>query len=289
MRAVSLLYRYSSLYNLDLENRLSTAAIFSTAEIKGFARWIRTRKGGRSLGRETYNTYLERVGDFAAWVTTRTHAYSTNIEQARFAAKAGAEIRRLFTVEKVTGKSRKEHLGLSKEDTAKLLGLIEPANEQNPFARDTAFANMVMVRLFLETGMRRGELLALRVEDLTINGNEALIQIVDRPDAAEDPRRVVPAVKTLERIIPLGTEMAHLLARYERTIRRGARHPYLFVTPRFKTTLSTKQVCNIFQSLARAGEFAELTPHTLRRTFNDRLMEAAEQLGLNVSVRPGAS
>lgn len=279
IRAISLFYQYCRLQGLDLENRLSAAAVFSMAEIKGFARWLRCRKEGRMLGRETYNNYLGRVGAYAGWATGRSHAYSTDIEQARFALRAGAEISRLFTSEKVTGKSRKEHLGLTKEDTAKLLCLIEPDNDKNPFARDTAFGNMVMVRLFFESGIRRGELLALRVDDLTINGSEALLRIVDRPDPEDDPRRTAPAVKTLERIIPLSSGMAHLLSRYERTVRRGVRHPFLFVTPRYKTPLSAVQVNNVFATLKENGGFGELTPHTLRRTFNDHLLEAAVSLG----------
>jgi integrase len=281
LRAVSLLYQYSKTHGLDLENRFSSASIFSMAEIKGFARWLRSRKEGRSLGRETYNQYLARVGDFAGWVTTRAHAFSTNIDQARFATKAGTEISRLFASEKVTGKSRKEHLGLNKHDTANLLCLLEPDNRQNPFAEDTAFANMVMVRLLLESGMRRGELLSLRVDDITINGSEALLCIVDRPDPKDDPRRVAPSVKTLERIIPLSIGMAHLLARYERRVRRGAQNPFLFVSPRFKTPLSSNQVTNVFAALEKRGGFNELTPHTLRRTFNDRFLETARELGID--------
>lgn len=58
--------------------------------------------------------------------------------------------------------------GLSKEDQDRLLKIIDPDSPENPWERGfVRQRNRLIVLLFLATGMRRGELLGLRIPPLS--------------------------------------------------------------------------------------------------------------------------
>ncbi|WP_413770699.1 tyrosine-type recombinase/integrase [Xenorhabdus bovienii] len=81
-------------------------------------------------------------------------------------------------------------------------------------------------------GIRRGELLNLRVDDIDFIANE--VRIVRRADSSVDSRVYQPLVKTEERILPISDRLAEILCEYVTGLRsafpRARKHPYLFVT-----------------------------------------------------------
>ncbi|WP_241392779.1 site-specific integrase [Pseudomonas chlororaphis] len=82
------------------------------------------------------------------------------------------------------------------------------------------------------TGLRRGELLNLKVEDIDFGMNT--IKVGRRPDSKGDARAYQSVAKTRERVIPLIPELADQIYSYVLSHRRkvpGAKkHGYLFVT-----------------------------------------------------------
>jgi integrase len=124
-------------------------------------------------------------------------------------------------------------------------------------------------------GLRIGELLSLRVEDVDLGRDE--FRIIRRPDAPDDPRRRQPLVKTNGRLEPL-LEVSELTEDYMFRLRAripGARaHPFLFVDVRNGRPLSTSAASKVFRQLGRAiGLQKGFSPHVLRHTWNDLFSE----------------
>ncbi|MGK7339981.1 tyrosine-type recombinase/integrase, partial [Salmonella enterica] len=69
----------------------------------------------------------------------------------------------------------------------------------NPYAPHVRFRNNLIIKILLETGMRGGELLNLKIADF--NYKKKNLCIVRRPDNKDEPRLRQPLVKTLERQI----------------------------------------------------------------------------------------
>lgn len=108
-----------------------------------------------------------------------------------------------------------------------------------------------IIRLLLDTGMRRGELVGLRVEDVDLTAGLAIVMGKGRR----------------ERGCPFGDRTALALDRYLRLRRahRSARLPWLWLGPRGRFGES-----GVGQMLARRGRqcgLGRIHPHQLRHTF----------------------
>ena len=82
----------------------------------------------------------------------------------------------------------------------------------------TQLRNNLIIRLFYETGIRKGELLSLTIENchtskLTLN-ERPYIHTMENVKY-EDPRSVIPHEKTRGRIIPISNDLAKLIEEYK--------------------------------------------------------------------------
>ena len=90
------------------------------------------------------------------------------------------------------------------EDIRKAIGPSETTDGwkfPRVFAPGTRLRNWLMFETALELGIRRGELLKLKVASLP-RGSDTGIRVIRYPDDPEDTRAREPAVKTAERILP---------------------------------------------------------------------------------------
>jgi integrase len=125
------------------------------------------------------------------------------------------------------------------------------------------------------TGMRRGELLNLKIEDFDFARNT--VSVVRRADSPGDPRTYQPLAKTRERSFPLAAELIGRIHKYivqHRNKVPGARkHGYLFVTHRSGRTqgwpISSSGFGKFIASISSlASEFNGLHSHALRHHWN---------------------
>lgn len=115
------------------------------------------------------------------------------------------------------------------------MGVVAENSPRNPFKNeDIRFRNSLMFEVLYDTGLRSGELLALRIDDIRSGMDGAMLSVVRRHDAAVDKRKKQPVVKTLERDITLDEGVYERLYRYIMEVRskipNARKHPYIFVT-----------------------------------------------------------
>lgn len=158
---------------------------------------------------------------------------------------------------------------------------VSDLSHDNPYKNPTIrIRNALMFELLYETGIRSGELLALRIEDVDFHFHK--LHIKRRHDDLLDPRGQQPVVKTLERSIPIKMGFVLRLRKYimeVRSITLGAnKHPFLFVThhsgkyqgrPLSDSTFRNR----ILRTATKKNPelFNQITRHGFRHNFNYRL------------------
>ncbi|MBC7786192.1 MAG: site-specific integrase [Methylophilaceae bacterium] len=172
--------------------------------------------------------------------------------------------------------------GLEPEVVSRILQVINPQSQENPWSDEhSKFRNELIILWLLNCGLRRGELLNIRISDL--NFRESTVVVVRRADDVSDPRTNQPKVKTRGREIPLSTGLLDKTNAYimnQRSAIRGARkHDFLFVASDSGIPLSIPSLNKIFTVLKK--KFPELAnqlfPHILRHTWNDIFSEEMDK------------
>ena len=165
---------------------------------------------------------------------------------------------------------------LSDETYRELMEVVEPTDANNPFSDPrTAERSMLSVHMLAELGVRRGELLGIRVSDIDWEGRK--ISIHRRADDPHDPRMDQPRTKTLARELPLSEELLNRLRRYvmgaRRRTRGANRHPILLVAHKKGgnegNALSISGLNKTFETLRNGNEqLVEVHAHGLRHYWN---------------------
>lgn len=183
----------------------------------------------------------------------------------------------------------KNHLdarqGLSSHETVLLLESVKLDADQNPWKSEfIRVRNRLIVHLLLNLGLRKGELLGVKVGDMNLEKNELTIH--RRADDFEDPRSIQPNAKTNARILHVDQELASALHAYVVNFRHrvgGARrHPFLFVANGSGAPMSIAALDVVFSDIKNKfpSKFERLSPHILRHTWNDKFSEVMDRHGI---------
>nr|WP_287410218.1 site-specific integrase [Pseudodesulfovibrio sp.] len=176
--------------------------------------------------------------------------------------------------------------GFEKEVQDIILDLVESANVNNPWKNKfVRIRNQLYITMCVMLGLRMGESLSLKLEDVYLMGDRPRIDIVRRPDDPDESRIPAPKVKTLERSLALGSSWVKLLPlylKYRRRLRGAKKHPYLFVS-RTGTPLAYSSACKIFTTLRDKHSQLpnDLTQHVIRHAWNERFSEYADASGVS--------
>lgn len=156
------------------------------------------------------------------------------------------------------------------------------------------FRNYICAMIMLRYGLRMGELLSLRVEDIVM-GRISEIRVVRRPDDPKDPRKPRPKVKRLARQLPIDEpNFAKELSEYidlhrEAMMEAGDAddHDYLIVSdegaPLHPNTLG--QYFRILRGRHPTDLPENLTAHMLRHTFSTRVERHLREQGVKEQKR----
>lgn len=178
---------------------------------------------------------------------------------------------------------QEERLGLDGDERALLLEITDLQHPDNPWSSSHAKErNALIVRLGLGLGLRRGELLGLRIQDISALHEEVFV--ARRPDDKTDPRLDQPNAKTRERTIVLTSSLAEQIRTYVQGLRReqgdARKHPFLLVASGTGKPLSISGFNKIFRPLQQASpQLRHVISHLLRHTFNDDMSDELEAAG----------
>ncbi|KWO58912.1 tyrosine-type recombinase/integrase [Burkholderia territorii] len=174
---------------------------------------------------------------------------------------------------------------LSDNRLQRLLQICHPDSCENPWKRPYRQRNYLIVLMMATLGVRRGELLKLRVSDCRLARIIPEIRVQRSPDDPADPRINEPQVKTESRLLPCDKSFARYLNDYicraRRRISGADRSPFLFLS-RGGQPMSLMRVNGLLAQVAVVHpEFDDLHPHSLRSTCATNFRAAGLRNGLD--------
>ncbi|WP_112185924.1 site-specific integrase [Ralstonia sp. GX3-BWBA] len=290
LSGIAIIYRWAEKNGKLVSERLfggtgfadhEVASIFTTAR----RRQRRSRKGATIVGKSELRARMTAIKDFvidgmrsaAFKLDPRTDADKLNALEYRIETT-----RALFeqnTPKKESGSMRK---GLTPKDVQLLVETIAPESEKNPWKEPLVrHRNAILVLLFLVTGGRRGDLGKLKVSDI-VGGPAPYVRFCAHVNDPKDRRVAEPRLKTLPRDYPVHPAIAAAVTRYveghRAAIPNADRSEYLFLETGEGRELALRTINAIFETLQRV--IPELTPHVLRHTETEEVLQNAEALGL---------
>lgn len=141
---------------------------------------------------------------------------------------------------------------------------------KNPFEPEARVRNWLMYCLARDCGLRIGEILCLRAADIISTDGTTYVRIVRRPDDESDPRSNAPAIKTLERVVPLSPHGVLALRTYLTSRGPSARKkgsPFLIQSER-GLPLSKSPAAAVMKRLRGAGNIEDdFSWHHLRHAW----------------------
>lgn len=291
VRVIKWLYEWADNCRINLEEFLRAGKLFSAGGITGLCRYLRTLRNSKVVGAvgasveilspTTFNSYLNVVQAFLSWAAREFIPNNTPEREIRLAVEnARDKIKRAFLTNRMGGRTAHK-TGLTEEELTLLRNAIDPQSPKNPFKPACCFRNKLIIDLLLHTGIRRGELLKLKIKHLP-QGSKETLTIERLPGDKSDPRRNEPQVKTLGREIPLPKPFAKMLWEYVTNHRIKGNHQFLFTSHRRGAPLNLSTVNSIFARLVekRLPHLkGKLHPHILRHTFNDNFVRKGKELG----------
>jgi site-specific recombinase XerD len=147
-----------------------------------------------------------------------------------------------------------------KRDLDRVLRELEAAAKPKAKVRDRA-----IVLTLRHTGLRVGELVGLRVRDVTLSERKGSLRVLGK--GAKE--RTIPLNQTVR-----GALAAYLMVRQERP--DAARYGELFLGQR--GPLNRQAVEKLIQKYARRAGLEAFSPHSLRHSFAKSLLDAGEDL-----------
>lgn len=289
LRGVQFLLAFADLHDIDLRDRFVTGRFLDLHELDDLAALSHlpfqssaTGATLRPVARGTSGIRLHYARAYLSWLghAVASRVCATLEQRASYMAMLREFLARLKS-RTPTSRTTQHRVGLDLEAKAELLQVIDPATASNPwstpFLRDR---NRLLVLWGLGTGIRRGELLGLRIRGIDFRRNIA--DIVRRPDDKADPRPAQPNTKTRERSIGISEELAYLTHQHivqQRAKITGARkHDFLFVTS-CGDPLSLSAVTKLFKGLRLHSPAlgTAFSSHVLRHTWNEDFSTIADK------------
>ena len=243
LRSVMVFLLFLDLRNINLEERLRVGELLSLGEIEDLARICRLpvekihsildegmvtskqtispvasleriRKSFSSndnirIDASSASTRLRNIRDYLKWLSmTRIskHGFDTSLrlslESSVQYISSAIEARLPSGAYKHSRIDQRE--GLEPEVINQILKVTNPQSQESPWADEhSRYRNELIILWLLNCGLRRGELLNIRISD--INFREYTADVIRRADDINDPRSNQPKVKTRGREIPLSS------------------------------------------------------------------------------------
>lgn len=315
LTAIRILYEWANLNEVDLVDRFRSGKMLTGAERDNLVHVCRLQLNAYLVRQEkhanrkqalitpirndvemivehaTSTQRLHYIAHYLNWVGAELQK---NIDRGTPEYSLFAEARERFireikirAVKRIArGQSRSNPpKGFSKEVQDRIVDVLTPNHTDNPWKNEfVQLRNQLYVTMCLAFGLRVGESLCIKLQDVYLAGNRPRIEIMRRPDDPEEDRIPAPQVKTLPRPLPLNNNqekswapLIHkYLNKYRKRLKNARKHNFLFVS-RSGEKLSYNSAIKIFTALRKVDGLPDnLTQHLCRHACNERFSEEAE-------------
>jgi integrase len=274
---------------LDLDDHLTSGKSLTARHVESMALYFRTRgKGSETvvgIDPGVRDHQLSVAENFLKWALDSDNRGGVRTLTLEQLALQRAHLEQVFRSLRIGARPCQRIEPLSESEVAALRRVLAPEPSggwvfpKGVFYRHTQLRNWLMVETALELGLRRGELLKLRLDSLP-RGSDDGLRVLRRPDDPHDSRRREPAVKTAERVVPVSRSLLSLFRAYLTSSppvgRVTGKTPYLFVTGT-GMPLSLKASDDIMRTIGRHSGVSPLSWHRLRHTWAERMAEVFAQ------------
>jgi integrase len=294
LRALAVLYDWADgTLRCDLDDRLECFEVPTGSQLDSLIAFIRTKGGTSDLtsecikGMATLANQAAAIRSFLVWSvdpanqgSRRRKPHELLVEEQSMLTEVFRRlIRNAGSPDRIPpvsdpGIARiNEVFGPCREDGRLILPLS--FDSKNPFRPPSRLRNWLMYTIAHQCGLRRGELLKLRLDDLP-KPDEPGLNIRRRPHDAADGRRYKPSVKTVERVLPLSGDVRAGLRAYLSSPppfgRPAGRSPFLFVSATGQA-LSIRAADKIVKLIGAHAEVPDLSWHSFRHAWAESLAD----------------
>lgn len=292
-------FKWLEIKQIDLESRLSerpSSKYLTENELMDFmnhAHWTKSTLDNLANDISMHPTAFRQIG--AAQAESRINSIKRYLsylyenlgdERSKFAQIDRMKKRLNLGVREIkpAWKKRKNITnGLSQNQVDIILCRLHFNSADNPWPKSEAIRvrNYMIFFLLFELGIRRSELLGIKLEDINWRANQ--LQIIRRHNDPDDQRKVEPLVKTNERILPVPDHLMTLILLYKENFRiskTSKKHPYLLVSHGRGdgSPLSIKALDQIFVRIRTIiPELKGVTPHSFRHHDVYKTIQAIER------------
>lgn len=297
LEAIKRFYEWAACNNLDITVRLQKADFLRAHEIDSLAKHLQSAR--RSRGKENIstgkaNTYIAYTVEYLRWLAEEVITDS-NVPHIR----AAIDLQCKQLLDKVSSKvgsvsaraqqTLQKHLSVLAREQLTELWDSPLANLYRSADEGSRIRNIVMLRVLYETGMRRGELLSLKLRHLIEgSGGVGARLVIERNHNDEYDTRVhQPVAKTKGRTVPITPDLELRLMDYISVYRAEIPNvgflddDFIFVTHRAGRgqgkPLSVSTFDQVLRNLKRAfPNLRTVHPHLLRHDWNYRFSSQAD-------------
>jgi integrase len=319
--AIIYLYRWASIRNIDLEARIISLKGFSINEVDSLVTLLRSRiselppssssssnivkidsarkkplnvwkaleEQPRQITPSTFNDRLDYIGRYIAWLCDYLSDQNerASSEHRESVTETGVWFRKaLFNMKSVEPNTTfSKSKTISNADIRIILESISPISPLNPWQGiETRIRNFAIVYALLDTGLRSGELLSLKLKDIIHAKKDAKgLKVVRRQGAKDDPRINQPSSKRNEREVPLSESAFKALDLYVTSVRnkipQAAQTDYLFISLSNNQRGMPLSSLGAITDMIRNETGINLTPHKLRHTATWRYCTIQKKQG----------
>ncbi|WP_208279017.1 site-specific integrase [Massilia oculi] len=270
----------SNATDLDRNNEVADKKLKKITKLEKFRMPQSSSQEQNKVNAYTTSIRLGYIREFLRWRINRSIAvgkvqYRENLITLRELVDSELKNNTPASTERAVLRQRS---GIDRQEQKQLLEMLSPRSAFNPWrSHQIRVRNQLVVNAFLSLGIRRGELLGLRVGDFDPKAQE--VRVLRRPDDVEDPRLHEPNTKTRDRILPVSYEL-HVLVKAYMIHRRElvmGRHDFLIVTNTGEP-MSKSHLNRIFTTL-QTNFLKKITPHCLRHSFFENIADDLYQAG----------
>lgn len=175
---------------------------------------------------------------------------------------------------------------LNDDQTKLLFELFRPESELNPFSdMGTKVRNRVIFLLLYHLGIRRGELLNIKIEDFDFAKNH--LKILRNADDRKDPRKHQPLVKTRDRVLTmkdtLSNEIFKYITEHRKHVPGSKKTGFLFIVhkrgPSCGQPLTISGYIKVIEIVRNVSPLLyKVLGHLIRHDWNYRLSEHLDNL-----------